>query len=221
MPCTSRRRLAREGAFEKAVEYVKKAAEAAYEAAREIFEKARITLQRLYELFVEAVARALDYVKAHWFIIAAAAVGLIAWAVAQQLDFTLWQDHVALNVGAIAGLAAEWKVKPSLADEAEGAPSVVKEAALKALEAVRKLLKAPTSDNAERAYNATMELAKLVKTNAVQGGIFGKMRKFDSVKDAAALFIARALLEEALRPLLEARRAVEEAERTVKEKARD
>ncbi|MEM4732536.1 MAG: PaRep2b protein [Desulfurococcaceae archaeon] len=178
-------------------------------------------MQRLYELFVEAVAKALDYVRAHWFILAAVAAGLIGWAVAQQLDFTLWQDHVALNAGAIAGLAAEWKVKPSLADEAEGAPSVVKEAALKALEAVRELLKAPTSDNAERAYNATMELAKLVKTNAVQGGIFGKMRKFDSVKDAAALFIARALLEEALRPLLEARRAVEEAERTVKEKARD
>ncbi|RFA94281.1 hypothetical protein CGL51_08415, partial [Pyrobaculum aerophilum] len=95
--------LAREGAFERAVEYVKKAAEAAYKAAREIFEKAKVTLQRLYELFVEAVARALDYVRARWFIIAAA--GLIAWAVAQQLDFTLWQDHVALNAGAIAGLA--------------------------------------------------------------------------------------------------------------------
>ncbi|WP_258871796.1 hypothetical protein [Pyrobaculum aerophilum] len=67
--------LAREGAFEGAVEYVKKAAEAAYEAVREIFEKARITLQRLYELFVEAVARVLDYVRAHWFILAAAAAG--------------------------------------------------------------------------------------------------------------------------------------------------
>ncbi len=95
--------LAREGAFERAVEYVKKAAEAAYEAAREVFEKARITLQRLYELFVEAVARALDYVRAHWLIMAAA--GLMAWVVAQQLDYTLWQNHVALNAGAIAGLA--------------------------------------------------------------------------------------------------------------------
>ncbi|RFB00155.1 hypothetical protein CGL52_02025 [Pyrobaculum aerophilum] len=97
--------LAREGAFERAVEYVRRAAEAAYEAAREVFEKARITLQRLYELFVEAVARALEYVKAHWFILAAAAAGLIAWAVAQQLDYTLWQNHIALNAGAIAGLA--------------------------------------------------------------------------------------------------------------------
>ncbi|RFA99998.1 hypothetical protein [Pyrobaculum aerophilum] len=97
--------LAREGAFEKAVEYVKKAAEAAYEAAREIFEKARIALEKLYQLFVEAVARVLDYIRAHWFIMAATAAGLIAWAVAQQLDYTLWQNHVALNAGAIAGLA--------------------------------------------------------------------------------------------------------------------
>ncbi|MEM3836239.1 hypothetical protein, partial [Pyrobaculum sp.] len=95
--------LAREGAFERAVEYVKKAAEAAYEAAREVFEKARIALEKLYQLFVEAVARVLDYIRAHWFIIAAA--GLMAWAVAQQLDYTLWQNHIALNAGAIAGLA--------------------------------------------------------------------------------------------------------------------
>ncbi|AAL63713.1 paREP2b [Pyrobaculum aerophilum str. IM2] len=95
--------LAREGAFERAVEYVKKAAEAAYEAAREVFEKAKVMLHRLYELFVEAVARVLDYVKAHWFIIAAAAAELIAWAVAQQLDFTLWMDHVAMLASLIFG----------------------------------------------------------------------------------------------------------------------
>ncbi|WP_181933381.1 hypothetical protein [Pyrobaculum aerophilum] len=67
--------LAKEGAFEKAVEYVKRVAEVTHEAAREIFEKAKITLQRLYELFVEAIARALDYVKVHWIILAAAAAG--------------------------------------------------------------------------------------------------------------------------------------------------
>ncbi|WP_333639590.1 PaRep2b protein [Pyrobaculum aerophilum] len=36
---------------------------------------------------------------------AAAAAGLISWLAAQQLDYTLWQNHVALNAGAIAGLA--------------------------------------------------------------------------------------------------------------------
>ncbi|MEM0484483.1 MAG: PaRep2b protein [Pyrobaculum sp.] len=36
---------------------------------------------------------------------AAAAAGLISWLAAQQLDYTLWQNHIALNAGAIAGLA--------------------------------------------------------------------------------------------------------------------
>ncbi|WP_258871795.1 hypothetical protein [Pyrobaculum aerophilum] len=31
--------------------------------------------------------------------------GLISWLAAQQLDYTLWQNHIALNAGAIAGLA--------------------------------------------------------------------------------------------------------------------
>ncbi|MEM4438045.1 MAG: hypothetical protein QW680_05350, partial [Pyrobaculum sp.] len=113
-PITAAVALAEAGRFKEAVEAAREAARRIYEAAREAFEKAKITLERIYEIIVEAVARVLDYVKAHWFIIAAAAAGLIGWAVAQQLDFTLWQDHVALNAGAIAGLAAEWKVKPSL-----------------------------------------------------------------------------------------------------------
>ncbi|AAL63568.1 paREP2b [Pyrobaculum aerophilum str. IM2] len=108
--------LAREGAFERAVEYVRRAAEAAYEAAREIFQKAKVTLQRLYELFVEAIARALDYVRAHWFIIAAA--GLISWLAAQQLDYTLWQDHVAKFAPLIAGVPAFKEFKTALGDSA-------------------------------------------------------------------------------------------------------
>ncbi|MCX8138017.1 MAG: hypothetical protein N3D83_13470, partial [Pyrobaculum aerophilum] len=98
------------------MEYVKKAAEAAYEAAREIFEKARIALEKLYQLFVKAVARALDYVKAHWFIITAAAAGLIAWAVAQRLDYTLWQDHLAKFAPLIAGVPAFKEFKTALSD---------------------------------------------------------------------------------------------------------
>ncbi|MEM4424286.1 hypothetical protein [Pyrobaculum sp.] len=112
--------LAREGAFERAVEYVRRAAEAAYEAAREVFEKAKVALQRLYELFVEAVARALDYVRAHWFILAAAAAGLISWLAAQQLDYALWQDHIAL-------LSLQWSsiIPPlrKIADVLKGKPS--------------------------------------------------------------------------------------------------
>ena len=87
--------LAKAGQFAEAAKKAREAAERIYEAARELWEAARITLQRIYEAVVEAVARALDYVKAHWFIFAAAAAGLIAYAAAQQLDFSLWVDHVA------------------------------------------------------------------------------------------------------------------------------
>jgi hypothetical protein len=69
------------GRFREAVEYVQKAAKALYEAAREVFEKVKVTVQRLVELFVEAVARVLAWVdehKAYLFLMAAVAAGVIA-----------------------------------------------------------------------------------------------------------------------------------------------
>jgi hypothetical protein len=65
--------------FREAVEYVQKAAKALYEAAKEVFEHVKITVQRLVELFVEAVARVLAWVdehKAYLFLMAAGAVAL-------------------------------------------------------------------------------------------------------------------------------------------------
>ena len=53
------------GRFREAVEYVQKAAKALYEAAKDVFEHVKITVQRLVELFVEAVARALAWVDEH------------------------------------------------------------------------------------------------------------------------------------------------------------
>ncbi len=47
------------GRFREAVQYVQKAAKALYEAAKEVFERVKVTVQRLVELFVEAVARVL------------------------------------------------------------------------------------------------------------------------------------------------------------------
>jgi hypothetical protein len=47
------------GRIRKAVQYVQRAAKALYEAARDVFEQVKVTVQRLVELFVEAVARAL------------------------------------------------------------------------------------------------------------------------------------------------------------------
>jgi antitoxin component of RelBE/YafQ-DinJ toxin-antitoxin module len=40
-------------------QYVQRAAKVLYEAAKEVFEHVKITVQRLVELFVEAVARVL------------------------------------------------------------------------------------------------------------------------------------------------------------------
>jgi hypothetical protein len=76
------------GRFREAVEYVQKAAKALYEAARDVFEKVKVTVQRLVELFVEAVTRALAWIdehKAYLFLMAAAAAGAVALATALNL----------------------------------------------------------------------------------------------------------------------------------------
>ena len=74
------------GRLREAVEYVQKAAKALYEAAREVFEKVKVSLQRLAELFVEAVTRVLAWVdehKAYLFLMVAARV--IALSVALDM----------------------------------------------------------------------------------------------------------------------------------------
>jgi hypothetical protein len=80
--------LADAGQFRDAVEYVRRAAKALYEAARDAFERARVAAERLAELFVEAVARVLAWVdehKAYLFLTAAVAAGLIALSAAMNL----------------------------------------------------------------------------------------------------------------------------------------
>jgi hypothetical protein len=70
--------LAEVGRFREAVEYVQKAAKTLYEAAKDVFEHVKITVQRLVELFVEAVARVLAWVdehKAYLFLMAASRLG--------------------------------------------------------------------------------------------------------------------------------------------------
>ncbi len=70
--------LAEVGRFREAVEYVQKAAKVLYEGAREVFEKVKVTVQRLVELFVEAVARVLAWIdehKAYLFLMAAVTAG--------------------------------------------------------------------------------------------------------------------------------------------------
>ncbi len=71
------------GRFREAVQYVQRAAKALYEAAREAFEKVEVTVQRLVELFVEAVARVLAWVdehKAYLFLWPPRRLGRLRWA---------------------------------------------------------------------------------------------------------------------------------------------
>jgi hypothetical protein len=85
---TSAVALAEAGQFKEAVQYVQKAAKALYEVAREVFERVKVTVQRLIELFVEAVTRVLAWIdehKAYLFLMAAAAAGAVALSVALNL----------------------------------------------------------------------------------------------------------------------------------------
>jgi uncharacterized protein YdhG (YjbR/CyaY superfamily) len=77
--------LAEVGQFKEAVQHLQKAAKALCEAAKEAFEKVKLTVQRLVELFVEAVTRVLalvDEYKAYLFLMAAVAAGAVALSAA-------------------------------------------------------------------------------------------------------------------------------------------
>jgi hypothetical protein len=103
--------LAEVGQFREAVQYVQKAAKALYEGAREVFEHVKVSLQRLAELFVEAVTRVLarvDEHKAYLFLMAAAAAGVIALSVALDMWGMIELEklaHFAMGAPFVAGLA--------------------------------------------------------------------------------------------------------------------
>jgi hypothetical protein len=102
--------LAEVGQFGEAVQYLQKAAKALYEAAKDMFEHVKITVQRLVELFVEAVTRMLAWVdehKAYLFLMAAAAAGAVALSVALNLWDMIELERLAYAASApfVAGLA--------------------------------------------------------------------------------------------------------------------
>ena len=70
--------LAEVGLFRETVQYVQKAAKALYELAREVFKQVKVSLQRLAELFVEAVARVLAWVDEHNAYLFLMAAGVVA-----------------------------------------------------------------------------------------------------------------------------------------------
>ena len=100
--------LAEVGRFGEAVEYVQKAAKALYETAKDVFERVKITVQRLVELFVETVARVLAWVdehKAYFFLMAA---GVVVLGVALNLWGLVELEKLAYAASAapfVAGLA--------------------------------------------------------------------------------------------------------------------
>ncbi|NAZ33302.1 MAG: hypothetical protein GU356_03270 [Pyrobaculum sp.] len=90
--------LAVVGRFREAVEYVRKAAKALYEAAKDVFEHVKITVQRLVELFVEAVTRVLAWIDEHrtyLFLMAAVAAGVVALSAALNLWGMIELDKLA------------------------------------------------------------------------------------------------------------------------------
>jgi hypothetical protein len=93
--------LAEVGRFKETVEYVQRAAKTLYETAKEVFEHVKVTVQRLVELFVEAVTRVLAWVdehKAYLFLMAAVAAGVIALATALNLWGLIELDKLAYAV---------------------------------------------------------------------------------------------------------------------------
>jgi hypothetical protein len=134
------------GRFREAVVYVQRAAKALYETAREVFERVKVAVQRLVELFVEAVTRVLALVdehKAYLFLMAAAAAGVVALGVALNMWGLMKMDklaHAAVGVPPfVAGLAdvgektaerfktlgeryERWKMDESLVDGVLKAP---------------------------------------------------------------------------------------------------
>jgi hypothetical protein len=90
--------LAEVGLFRETVQYVQRAAKALYEAAKEVFEHVKITVQRLVELFVEAVTRVLAWIdehKAYLFLMVAVAAGVVAVSVALNLWGLVELDKLA------------------------------------------------------------------------------------------------------------------------------
>jgi hypothetical protein len=77
--------LAEVGQFKKAVQYLQMAAKALYEAAKEVFEHVKVTVQRFVELFVEAVTRVLAWIDEHKVYLFLMAAGVVVLSIALNL----------------------------------------------------------------------------------------------------------------------------------------
>jgi hypothetical protein len=160
------------GRFREAVVYVQRAAKALYEAARDVFEQVKVTVQRLVELFVEAVARVLAWVdehKAYLFLMAAVAAGVITLATALNLWGLIELEklaHAAVGMPPfVAGLAdAGGKAAERFRTLAERWKVDDKEEEQKIENIIKEIINAPlrggTSQSSRRPYGALLELSK-------------------------------------------------------------
>ena len=158
--------LAEVGRFREAVEYLQKAVKALYETAKEVFERVKVTVQRLVELFVEAVTRVLAWVdehKAYLFLMTAVAVALVAalnmWGLVEmeKLAYAAMGAPFVAGLADAGGRAAErfkalaerWKVDDNEKKIIEGI--------------INEIINAPlggkTSQSGRRPYGALLKLA--------------------------------------------------------------
>jgi hypothetical protein len=102
--------LAEAGQFKKAAQYLQKAAKSLYEAAKEIFEHVKVAVQRLVELFVEAVAQVLALVDEHKAYLFLMAAGVVALSIALNLCGAIELEKLAYAASAAPFVAAGVKV---------------------------------------------------------------------------------------------------------------
>jgi len=163
--------LAEVGQFKEAVQYVHRAAKALYEAARDVFEHVKITVQRLVELFVEAVTRVLAWVdehKAYLFLMAVVSAVVMALSAALNLWGLVELEKLAYAASAapfVAGLAEtggkaaerfgavakRWKVSED--EKKQKIEGIIKEI-------TNAPLRGETSQSGRRPYEALLKLAE-------------------------------------------------------------
>ncbi len=204
--------LAEVGQFREAVQYAQRAAKALYEAAKEVFEHVKITVQRLVELFVEAVARVLAWVdehKAYLFLMAAVTAGAITLATALNLWGLVELEKLAYAAFAapfFAGLAETGeKAAERFVAVAERWRVNENEKKQKIEEVINELINAPLrgeTSQSRRPYGALLELARsanlpepLVKLKEALARVGSEVEKDAAV--VAALVLYKTLINNA------------------------
>jgi tetratricopeptide (TPR) repeat protein len=194
--------LAEAGQFKKAVQHLQKAAEALCEAAKEVFEQVKVSLQRLAELFVETVTRVLariDEHKAYLFLMAAAAAGVIALSAALNMWGLVELEKLAYAASApfVAGLVdAGGKAAERFRALAERWKVDDKEEEKKIENIIKEIINAPLSD--KRPYDALRKLAESANLPPPLAKLKEALEHFQDEVEKDAAVVAALLLYKTL-----------------------